>query len=124
MTEPLQIAPGPIYQRQEPVRDPAYLKFIRLLPCIACGKHRWHMEAMHTGPRGLGQKASDLDALPGCSKCHRELHAIGPVKFQELHRLDFAALRAMFRSFYQTKLSRKCPKIECKPECGTKERAA
>jgi hypothetical protein len=60
--------------------------------------------SMHTGPHGIGQKASDLDALPGCPTCHRELHQIGPVAFQEKHRIDFANLRAMFQSFYQSKV--------------------
>lgn len=44
---------------------------------------------MHTGPHGLGQKASDYDALPGCVDCHKELHKIGPVRFQEKWGLNF-----------------------------------
>jgi hypothetical protein len=102
--QPVQFRPGPIYQKDVPVRDPKYLKFIRLLPCIACGKRKWGMQAMHIGPHGLGQKASDLDTLPGCPACHRELHQIGSVKFQEKHRLSFRDLIQMFNSFYQTKL--------------------
>jgi hypothetical protein len=104
VNHPTQLAPGPLYQRQERVKDPAYLRFLRLLPCVACGKHRWRMEAMHGGPRGLGTKASDLDALPGCHVCHRELHKLGPVAFQSKHRIDFAALRTMFQSFYRDKV--------------------
>ncbi len=104
MNTPAQINPGQLYQGRKPVRDPNYLKFIRLLPCIGCGLKKWRMEAMHTGAHGLGQKASDLDALPGCPDCHKELHKIGPVKFQEKHRIDFAHFRQMFNSFYETKL--------------------
>ncbi len=99
-----QIWTGPIYQRQKPVRDPLYLKMIRRLPCIGCGKFKWRIEAMHTGPHGLQQKASDLDTLPGCQDCHRELHRIGPVKFQEKHRVDFAVFRKKFNDFYFEKI--------------------
>ncbi len=101
---PLRIASGPIYQREVPVRDAKYLAFIRMLPCVACGKKKWRMEAMHTGMHGLGQKASDLDALPGCHECHRELHKIGPVRFQFKYSVSFDDLRAKFNSFYQSKL--------------------
>ena len=104
MNTPQQIRPGPMYQGSKPVRDREYLKFIRLLPCVACGRRKWGMQAMHTGPHGIGQKASDLDALPGCPTCHRELHKIGPERFQFKHHLDFEALRTMFQHFYQTKM--------------------
>ena len=104
MSEAQQIRPGTLYQGKAPERDPNYLKFIRLCPCIACGLHRWGMQAMHTGSHGIGQKASDLDALPGCPACHRELQEIGPVKFQWKYHLDFEALRTMFNYFWQEKL--------------------
>ena len=102
-----QVQPAPLYRKSIPVRDPKYLKFIRLLPCIACGKVRYVRDAMHTGSHGLGQKASDLDALPGCRVHHRELHQIGPVKFQRKYRLDFKALAAKFNQFYFEKIQRR-----------------
>jgi len=87
------------YEPHQPERDPNYLKFVRAIGwCIACGRHCFgsprgyangRAEAMHTGLRGLGQKASDYDALPGCRECHRELHSIGPVAFQEKWGLCF-----------------------------------
>lgn len=61
---------------------------------------------MHTGPHGLGQKASDIDALPGCRKCHEELHRLGPVQFQLLHGIDFAQLRAIFQDMYTKRYGR------------------
>jgi hypothetical protein len=103
MSEDFQIRPGAIYQKQEPVRDPVYLKFLRGFPCVGCGRLRWGMEAMHTGPHALGEKASDLDALPGCPKCHRELHRIGPVNFQEERGIEFEALRVLFRRLFRLK---------------------
>ena len=92
------------YRPGKPERDWQYLKFIRRFPCIGCGSTRY-IEAMHTGLRGLGQKAADKDALPGCPKCHRTgpnaLHKIGPVKFQALYKIDFQVLREMFQGLYQ-----------------------
>ncbi len=99
-----QLAPGRIYQRHVPIRDPLYLKMIRNLPCIACGKFKWRIEAMHTGPHGLGQKASDLDSLPGCHDCHRELHCIGPVAFQDKYKISFRALILKLNTFYREKI--------------------
>ena len=91
------------YRAGKPVKSAAYLKFIRSLPCIACGGTR-RMEAMHVGPRGLGQKVDDKDALPGCLWCHRELHDLGPVAFSEKYGLDFQALQSKLRLFFEQQL--------------------
>lgn len=92
-----------------PVQDSAYLKFLRLLPCVCCGSAR-RIEAAHIGPRGLSQKTSDYTALPLCASCHREgpqaLHRIGPESFQAVYGLDFAALQMMFNHFYFLKTGR------------------
>lgn len=93
------------YRPNPPERDWRYLKFIKQFPCCACGqKPRW-IEAAHVGPHGLGQKASDKNALPLCPKCHRTgpnaLHRIGPVKFQALHGISFAELIVYFQGMYQ-----------------------
>lgn len=72
-----------------------YLAFIRSLPCLVCGIRRG-IEAAHTGPRGLGQKSSDLSAIPLCRQHHRtgtdSLHCLGPRKFTALHSLDVPEL--------------------------------
>ena len=91
---------GKLFQSVRPVRDRHYLQFIRRFPCVGCRTNR-QREAMHTGPRGLGQKASDEDALPGCRKCHRELHAIGPAQFQSRHKIEFSDLTTMFQALYR-----------------------
>lgn len=91
------------YRPNPPERDWQYLKFIRRFPCIGCGATRF-VEAMHVGPHGLGQKASDRDTLPGCAKCHRTgpeaLHKIGPAKFQALHKISFMDLITYFQGMY------------------------
>ena len=98
MTEALYAVASKLYRIVRPVRDRHYLTFIRSFPCVACKKA--HTEAMHTGPRGLGQKSSDKDTSPGCAKCHRELHSIGAAQFQQKHRLDFPSLIIQFQEFY------------------------
>lgn len=95
------------YFPRQPEVDLEYRKFIRRFPCIGCGTTHW-VEFMHTGPRGLGQKADDKDGLPGCAACHRTgpqaLHKIGPVKFQQLKKIDFSELRAIFQWMYQERM--------------------
>ena len=100
MSEPVYGIAARIYRYLRPVRSPHYLGFVRRFPCVGCKTERRQREAMHTGPRGLGQKASDSDALPGCRQCHRELHRIGPAKFQQRHNVEFPALITMMQGFY------------------------
>jgi hypothetical protein len=81
----------------KPVRNSAYLAWIRTLPCCVCRTTRW-IEAAHTGPRGLGQKSSDTSAIPLCAKHHRtgndSYHKLGPRRFAAVHGLDIAAIVA------------------------------
>ncbi len=63
-----------LYQPSRPVRNPQYRAFIRRLPCVACGSTR-RVEAAHTGPHGIGQKASDLQTIPLCPYCHQKFDA-------------------------------------------------
>ena len=96
--------------RPGPVRDPAYLLWIRrTLWCWVCqyvtgseagspAPHR--IEAAHTGPHGISQKASDHTCIPLCRKHHHELdHQIGKAFWKKygLNRLKIiAALRAQY----------------------------
>ena len=102
MNTPLQIRPGQMYRGSKPVRDPAYKRFIKRLPCVACLR-TWWVDPAHTGPHALNQKASDLDCIPLCRKCHAEFDD-APYEFAERHHLDIPALIQMFNSFYQTKM--------------------
>jgi len=96
-----------LYLPSKPVRDPEYLKFIRALRfCLACGRWR-RAEAAHTGTHGIGQKASDLDTVPLCPDCHRELHKLGPVEFQEKWGLVFRAHIERLNQWYLGKQRRK-----------------
>jgi len=76
-----------------PTRSQEYLNFIRYQPCLVCviriQRQETRTEASHTGPHGLGQKSSDLTAIPLCAGHHRTArdgyHQMGPVRFQEHH---------------------------------------
>jgi hypothetical protein len=71
----------------KPVRDTAYLKFIRSLPCCVCFRDRG-IEAAHIGRRGMAQKCSDRETIPLCSAHHREQHRIGLREFAKVYELD------------------------------------
>ena len=79
----------------KPPRNPRYLAWIRAQPCCVCGITRG-IEASHTGPHGLGQKAPDSSAIPLCARHHRtgndSYHRLGPRKFSERHNLDISAI--------------------------------
>ena len=81
----------------KPVRNPAYLRWIRSLPCLVCRTTR-AVEAAHTGPHGLSQKSSDLCAIPLCGRHHRtgddSYHRLGPWKFAAVHELNIRAMVA------------------------------
>lgn len=100
-----------MYRIVRPIRNRHYLAFIRQFACVGCKTERRYREAMHTGPHGMGQKSSDLDTLPGCRSCHRELHSIGQIRFQFRYQVDFAGLQIMFQEFYKQEFPSKCQTI-------------
>jgi hypothetical protein len=104
VNHPLQLRPGPIYQKEVVVRDPEYRRFIKRLPCAACLK-AWRIDPAHTGPHAYGVKACDLKCIPLCRKCH-DLFDADPYGFAESPKLDIPALIAKFNSFYQTKIKK------------------
>src|SRR5580693_1274912 len=67
-----------------------HLTFIRLLPCVACGKAA-PSEAAHvrTGTDGgIGVKPGDRYAVPLCTPCHAKQHRIGELTFWSALRID------------------------------------
>ena len=60
------------------LRDPAHLKHVASLPCLACGRtpsHAHHLRFIQ--PRSLGSKPSDEWTVPLCFIHHRALHDVG-----------------------------------------------
>lgn len=76
-----------------PPKDPAYLDWVRTLPCFACKllgmRQEGPSEAAHLGEiRGLRQKAPDTTAGPLCSGHHRT----GPVAHHRIGRFFWSYL--------------------------------
>ena len=93
-----------LYYPSKPVRDPAYRRFIRQLPCAACGKSRY-VDAAHTGPHGFGQKASDLNCIPLCARsCHREYDQ-NPRLFAARMKIDVPGVVSKLNTFWFEKLN-------------------
>jgi len=82
----------------KPIRSEAHKRWIRTLPCViaSCGRIskggklcRGRVEAAHTGPHGMDQKASDLDTIPACMIHHDELGGPGGRRaFEEKYGLN------------------------------------
>lgn len=65
--------------RRGPARDPEYLAWVRTQSCCARSARegeecRGRVQVHHAGPRGLGQRCSDREAIPLCARHHREWH--------------------------------------------------
>ena len=79
----------------KPARNPRFLAWIRTLPCLVCGR-TMGIEAAHTGAHGLGQKSSDMSAIPLCRRHHRtgpdSYHKLGARAFERYHRLGLHAV--------------------------------
>lgn len=83
---------------RRPAREnPAYLAWIRSLPCAVrprCGRPGEHAHHVRIGTGGgIGLKPPDVGAtVPLCAVHHAELHAIGARTFEARHAVDLRAL--------------------------------
>lgn len=86
------VNPGPLYdfQASRPIRDRAYLDWIKTLPCAVCHQTRG-IDPAHTGSHGLSIKASDHRAIPLCRRHHDE-YGLGRRLFEQKYSLDIEAL--------------------------------
>lgn len=98
MKRAFQVTQAPIYRREEIIRDPLYLRFVKRLPCVACGG-TWMIDPAHTGPHALGRKASDGTAIPLCRRCHIAFDS-DPRGFAERQKLDVPALTDLFQHLW------------------------
>lgn len=69
-------------QRQPREEDPAYLAYVRTLPCTVCRRHgpsdpahlRTGARQYNKPPTGMGEKPSDCWVLPLCRTHHDDQH--------------------------------------------------
>lgn len=59
-----------------PLRYPAYLKWVKAIPCIFC--HGPAMDPHHVGPKGLSQQTDDTKVVSVCRTAHDAVHARRP----------------------------------------------
>lgn len=96
-----------------------YAKWIRTLPCVACGVVG-HSEAAHTASGGKGRKADASTLAPLCGPhtarvyclwdgigkamliegCHRQSHRIGIQTFEAKYHVDLKAIAAQLWADY------------------------
>jgi hypothetical protein len=112
----------------KPARSKDYRRWVASLPCLMCWLAEWlavlggalqlrdlilrdvfvpkqttNSEAAHSGPHGIGQKASDYDVIPLCHFHHQEAKdAQGKSRhwFEE-HGLDREKIIAELRARYE-----------------------
>ena len=101
----------PLKRRPRKVRrneDPAYLDWIRTLPCVICLRdypiQLGATEAAHIGQRGFAQKSSDRETIPLCGRHHRwgkDAHHVLGKHFFERHGLNREELIRSLNAAYE-----------------------
>lgn len=85
----------------KPYRNKKWLAFVRSLPCCVTGVRR-RVEACHTGPHGLNQKAPDDMAIPLIKELHRTgnyaLDKIGRLRFEEHFHISIEDVLALLNA--------------------------
>ena len=104
MRQAFQLRPGTIFTARKPVRNAAYLRFVKGFACAACGSTRL-VDPAHSGDHGLGSKSSDFSAIPLCRSCHAAFDE-DPKGFALLHDLDVAALIRKFNRLWEERQRR------------------
>jgi hypothetical protein len=93
-TQPAAPALRAVPKPPKPMRDEAYLAWVRNRRCCVC--HKGATEAHHhtLDHRGMGQKVHDYLAIPLCTRCHRQLHDTATVGAYDVTETDDVLLRA------------------------------
>lgn len=90
--------------KQNPIRDRAYLTWLRTQPCIVSGYTGEDVDPAHIGTLGRGIKSGDDEALPLRHIYHMQGHGSGEMSmFRQCLPDDVlrAALRAYARELYR-----------------------
>lgn len=78
------------------IEFPAYLAWLRTLPCDTCGKPA-PSEASHVNSvKGMGTKSPDPFSIPECTSCNRNYDRRAPQVDDRLTRAAWYLLRAIY----------------------------
>ncbi len=86
--------------KQLPVRDKAYLAWIRKKPCLVCGYSGQDSVPHHEqlpGHGGKGTKCDDTRTLPLCMVCHLDRHTYGRDFWDIDPEAEIAKLQAEYK---------------------------
>jgi len=103
MIQPMAVRSERMYCGSRPVRDPKYLRYIKRQASVVSGFGG--CDPAHTGPHAVGQKSSDLTAIPLTRKEHDAFDA-DPRGFALKHGLDIPALIQEFNETYFGKMEK------------------
>ena len=73
-------------------------EWIRSQACATCMAPP-RSECSHVKSRGAGGTADDQ--IPQCQRCHRELHDLGRMTFEERYQVDLATLAAAYAAMWR-----------------------
>ena len=87
--------------RKGKMEAPAYLRWIRTLPCLAESRDCWgRVDPHHVGHFGRGRD-NDHNAVPLCRRHHDFYHQIHRRAFEERFGISFAAAIAGLNDEYE-----------------------
>lgn len=87
--------------KHPPVRDRAYLEYLKTQPCILTGFRATDSEAVdpaHIGQAGMGMKSGDDEALPIRHSLHARMHNTGEMEIIS-RNMPYWLLREAFRAY-------------------------
>lgn len=92
-------------QKKKRVKDPAYIEYIRSIPCIVCLLKGLESasEDHHVNEKGkgsMGSKTDDRRAIPLCHPHHAEFHDTGRETFSKKYDLDYEYIIQKFNNIY------------------------
>jgi hypothetical protein len=103
----------------KPIRDPAYLAWVRTLPCWICGRRP--CDAHHALVGAMAQKCDDTACLPLCRTIgtrqgHHDM-ADNRKEFARKFNLDIPAIiRELNRRYWELQIEQGAPRLAYSPE--------
>lgn len=84
-----------VKQREPRQRDPGYLAWLRVRPCVTCGSPRCDAAHIRSGslehnkpPTGMGEKPSDRWSVNLCRSCHNLQHGQNELEWWKSRGID------------------------------------